>query len=182
MSHNDLEVVYKYHLALICSSTSSPCILKHIWCHHKYLNLLHWSQTFTYSRQSYCGWLIVFVIFLRTHPTQYILNLVDGNIHGNSPLRYVSVIWFIFQVLQLLLVRYIQQDLKCISKPTMKHMQKPDWKSDLPLTSNGYKKCMFVDFWTTYIGPPNCVHYGGYRIIINIWRCSGRKHGKVTPP
>ena len=46
----------------------------------------------------------------------------------------------------------------CTCKFTMKHMRKPDWKSDLPLFSYGNRKCMFVDFLIGNIGPPNCVH------------------------
>ena len=41
----------------------------------------------------------------------------------------------------------------------MKHMQKPDWKLDLPLFSYGYRKCKIVDFLTKYIGPPIRIHY-----------------------
>ena len=32
-------------------------------------------------------------------------------------------------------------------------------KSNLPWFSCGYGKCMFIDIWTGYTGPPNCVHY-----------------------
>jgi hypothetical protein len=38
--------------------------------------------------------------------------------------------------------------LWCISKVTMKHMQKPDWKSDLPIFSYGGRKWMCVGFLT----------------------------------
>ena len=41
-------------------------------------------------------------------------------------LRYVGVVWLIFHVLQLLLIRFTQQNSCCISMYTMKHMQKPD--------------------------------------------------------
>ena len=33
----------------------------------------------------------------------------------------------------------------------MKHLQKPDWKSDVPLLSYGYRKRMFIDLLTGYI-------------------------------
>ena len=39
------------------------------------------------------------------------------------------------------------------------HLQEPDWKSELPRFSYGYRKCMFVDFLIGYKGSPNCVHY-----------------------
>lgn len=38
--------------------------------------------------------------------------------------RYVGVIWFVFQVLWLLLFRFTQQNSCCISKSTMTHVQK----------------------------------------------------------
>ena len=41
-------------------------------------------------------------------------------------LRYVGVIWFLLHVLQLLPTRVAQQNMYCISKSTMKHMQKQD--------------------------------------------------------
>ena len=43
-------------------------------------------------------------------------------------LRYRGVIWFMFHVLQLLPIRFTQQNSWCINKPTMKHMQKLDKK------------------------------------------------------
>ena len=42
-----------------------------------------------------------------------------------NPIRYVGVIWFLFHVLQLLPIRCTQQNSCCISKSTMKNMQKP---------------------------------------------------------
>ena len=33
----------------------------------------------------------------------------------------------------------------CVSKSTMNHLPKPDWKSYLPLFNHGYLKCKFVD-------------------------------------
>ena len=39
---------------------------------------------------------------------------------------------FPFYVLQLLLIRFTQQNLRCISKSTMKHLQNLDRKSNLP--------------------------------------------------
>ena len=40
--------------------------------------------------------------------------------------RFVDVIWFIFHVLQLLLIRFTQRNLCCIREFMMKHQQKPD--------------------------------------------------------
>ena len=40
-----------------------------------------------------------------------------------------------FHVLQLLPIRFTQQVSCCISKSTMKRLQKPNWKSDIPLFS-----------------------------------------------
>ena len=48
-----------------------------------------------------------------------------------KPIRYVSVIWFVLHVLQLLSTIFIQQNSCCISKYKIKHMQKLDWKSNL---------------------------------------------------
>ena len=41
-------------------------------------------------------------------------------------LRYEGVMWFVFHVLQLLPIKFTQQNLCCISKSIMKHMQKLD--------------------------------------------------------
>ena len=65
----------------------------------------------------------------------------------NHVLRYVGVTWFFLHVLCLLPIRCRQQSLCCIDNSMMKHMQKPDRKSNLPLFSYGYRKCMFVDFF-----------------------------------
>ena len=71
---------------------------------------------------------------------------------------YVGVIWcFLFHVLQLLPIRFTQQMVCCTNKPTMKHLQEPDWESYLPWFSYGYRKCMFAYFLTMYIDPPNYV-------------------------
>ena len=40
--------------------------------------------------------------------------------------RYVLVIWFIFHVFQLLLIRFTQQNSFCVRKSKMKHLQKSD--------------------------------------------------------
>ena len=61
----------------------------------------------------------------------------------------------LFRVLQLLPIKFTQW---YISKSTMEHLQKLDWKSYLPLFSYGYRKCMFFDFLPRYIGPPKCVN------------------------
>ena len=44
-------------------------------------------------------------------------------------------------------------------------MMKHDWKLHLPWFSDGYWKCMFVDFLIEYIGPSNCVHHWVYWLI-----------------
>jgi hypothetical protein len=49
-----------------------------------------------------------------------------------------------FHVLQLLLIGFTQQHSCCISKFMMKHLQKLDWKLDLPWSSCGYQKCMLL--------------------------------------
>jgi hypothetical protein len=88
-----------------------------------------------------------------------------------TTLRYMGDIWLIFQVLQLQPNRFTQQNSCCISKPAMKHLQKPDWKSDLPKFSYGYHKCVFVDFLAGDMGLP-IVFTFECRDVINIWRCS----------
>jgi hypothetical protein len=52
--------------------------------------------------------------------------------------------------------------LCCIGISMMKHRQnKPCWKLDLSWLGYGYRKCMFIDSLTKYIGlPPNCVRCG----------------------
>ena len=81
--------------------------------------------------------------------------------------RYVGVSWFVVHVLQLLLIRFTQQNSCCTSKTMMKHLQKLDWRFDLPWFSCGYRKCMFVDFLIEYIGLSNHVHYW---VVSNVWR------------
>ena len=49
------------------------------------------------------------------HTSKYIQILVM--------VRYMSVIWFAFHVLQLLLIVFTQQNSCCISKSTMKYVQ-----------------------------------------------------------
>ena len=61
-------------------------------------------------------------------------------------LRYVGVIWFVFHVPQLLLIIFTQQNSCCTSNSLMKHLQKLDWKLDLPWFSYDYQKCMLI-FW-----------------------------------
>ena len=48
-------------------------------------------------------------------------------------LRHVGFIWFIFNVLQLLPIRFTQQNSCCISKSMMKHLQKLGLKIRPPL-------------------------------------------------
>ena len=90
-----------------------------------------------------------------THQEQYLQRLVGSALL----LRYVGVIWFIFMFVQLLPIRFTQPYSCCVSKSTMKHLQKLDWKSDFLLFGYGYRERMFVDYAIGYIGPPNCVHY-----------------------
>ena len=59
----------------------------------------------------------------------------------------MGVVWFVFHILQFLLIRFTQQNLRCMSKSAMEHLQTPDWKSNLPKFSSGDGKCMFVDFF-----------------------------------
>lgn len=74
-------------------------------------------------------------------------------------IRYVGDIGFIYDVLQLLQIRFTQLNLYCISKSTMKST-KIGLKIRRPSFNYCCCKCMFVDFLTEYIGPPNCVYYG----------------------
>jgi len=67
-------------------------------------------------------------------------------------LRYVGVIWS-FSHSSTLVIRFTpRRNSCCISKSTMRRLQKPDWTSDLLLFSYGYRKCMLVEFVTVYIG------------------------------
>ena len=65
----------------------------------------------------------------------------------------------VYHVVRLLSIGFTQQSLCRFSKSTMKHLQKPDWKSDLVLIWYGYHKCMFVDFLIGYMGSSKWVHY-----------------------
>ena len=42
------------------------------------------------------------------------------------------VVWFVFHVLPVLPISFTQQNSCCINESRMKHMQKPDKKSDVP--------------------------------------------------
>ena len=70
----------------------------------------------------------------------------------------MGLIWYGIHVLQLLLMRFTQQNMCCIKKSIMKHLHKN--KQIENLTSPYFNLwCMFVDFLTKYIGLSNCVHY-----------------------
>ena len=69
----------------------------------------------------------------------------------------VHVPYSIFHVHHPLPIRFIQQDLCCISKPTMKHRQKLDSESDLPWVSYEYWACTFLDSLAKYMCPPTHV-------------------------
>ena len=97
-------------------------------------------------------------------------SLPDG-----SNIRYVHgchLAW-IFHVLQRLPIRVTRWDLCCISKSTMKHRQKSDWKSDLPNLSYGYWKHIFVDFLTDRIHKVLLIVITFKCGVFNTnWRCS----------
>ena len=65
--------------------------------------------------------------------------------------KCVGVIWFLFHALQLLPVRFTQQNSCCSSRSTTKHMQKSYWKSHC-------FNYVFVDFLVRCICLPKCVH------------------------
>ena len=66
-----------------------------------------------------------------------------------------SVCFLLLHVLQLLPpITFTQRNLCGISESTMTRQP----KSDLPLSSYGYRKCMFVDFFTKYVGFSTCLH------------------------
>jgi hypothetical protein len=72
--------------------------------------------------------------------------------------RFAGVIWFLFHVFQLLMIKFVPNEtFCCIGKSTTKHHQEPDWTLDLPWFTYGFRKCMCVDSFTELIGP-NCVH------------------------
>ena len=81
--------------------------------------------------------------------------------------RYVGAIWFLFHVLQLLLIRLAQQNSCCISKSMMKHMQTPDCKMVFPWLSYDYQKCMFVDVNWIYRSSLLCSLFE-CRVVVNI--------------
>ena len=75
-------------------------------------------------------------------------------------LGYVGVIWVVFHVLQLLPLRFTQQNLCCTNKSTIKHHQNTLENRTSPFFVYYCHKCMLnVDSLIKYIDPPNCVHY-----------------------
>ena len=70
-----------------------------------------------------------------------------------TKLRYAGVSWVVFHVVQLLPIIFTQQELCCIGKLTMKHLHKPERKSDLVLFSCDFCKCMWNGFLAGYGGP-----------------------------
>ena len=73
-------------------------------------------------------------------------------------LRNVGAILLSFHVLQLILMSFTQQNSYCLNKSITEYLQIQDWKANLTRFGYGYQNCMFVDFLTGYIGPPNYVH------------------------
>ena len=77
-------------------------------------------------------------------------------------IRYVGAIQFVLHILQHLPIESSKQQKKnCyMSKSTMEHQQKSDWKIKPPhylviVIGN----CMFFDVLIEYIGLLNCIHY-----------------------
>ena len=99
-------------------------------------------------------------------------------IQGHSLVRSLSNwgmwVWcgFFLHVLQLLPIRFTWKNLCRIRKSMMTHLQKSDWKSDLPWLSFGYWKVMFVVFLIGYIGILPIVFAIECRVVINTWRRS----------
>ena len=88
------------------------------------------------------------------HAWSHWLDLVRS---GESPnitrsIRYVRVIWFIFHVLQLLPIRFKQQNVCCNSKSTMQHQQSLDWNTYLPQVH----ACWSL---SEHVSPPNCIQH-----------------------
>ena len=121
-----------------------------------YVQCWHWEYSFFVCNLCNCNWHSLIGWDLR-------ISLE----HACSGLRYVGVIWFVFLVLYLLLIRFTSE-LCVISNSIMKHQQKPDCKSNLPWFSHGNQKCMFVDSLIEYIAPPNRVHYCLEILFFNI--------------
>ena len=85
----------------------------------------------------YCLWWCCFCcFFLSSSPSSTI-----GQVSGTWVCFFVCFVFSNFCWLDS-----TQQDLFCVNKSPMKHIQKTDWKSDVPWFSYGYRKCMFVDF------------------------------------
>jgi hypothetical protein len=75
-------------------------------------------------------------------------------------LRYVGVIWFLFDVLQLLPIIFTEQNPCWSSKSIETSLkEKPGWKSELPWFTHDYRKRMFVDLLIGCICPCNCGYY-----------------------
>jgi hypothetical protein len=77
---------------------------------------------------------------------------------GLKPLGMWLLFSLFFQLLQLLPIKFTQQNSCCINKFTVKYLQKSNWKSNPP-PNYGYRICMFDDFSIGYISPPNYAHY-----------------------
>ena len=80
----------------------------------------------------------------------YISPTMPANFDPLSSVRYyVGVcVGFAFHVLP---ITFTQWNFCCIATSTTKHLQKPDWKVDLPWFSYGYQTCVFVGFFMNWI-------------------------------
>jgi hypothetical protein len=99
------------------------------------------------------------------HQSSYLSGMMGNNTTASPPPRCPLYIdWLIKLVLHsgrhCYLVSFScsptsSQQNSCYTREVnTKQMQKPVCISNLTCFSSGYQKCMFVDFFTGYIGPP----------------------------
>lgn len=81
--------------------------------------------------------------------------------------KCVGVIWLVYHVLNF--YRLVLHNKT--SKSMMKNLQELDSKSDLRWFGDGYRMCMFADFWTGYTHVLPLAFSVECRVVVNIWRC-----------
>ena len=74
-------------------------------------------------------------------------------------IQYVGVIWYVFLVHRLLLIKFTSSNMCCINKSMMKHQQKSYWVGTSPDLVMVIEStwCLLIFNWIQ-VGPPNNIH------------------------
>ena len=84
-------------------------------------------------------------------------------------IRYAGVTPFVVHVSNFSQLSSHNKTCVALANLQWNHQQKSDWKSNLPLFSYGYQKCIFVDSSFEYKGFSNCVHFE-CEVVNKSWR------------